>query len=44
MEYIKVKQDCFIVFIPVIKIKHKPFKFKGKNTLIQKRVIKPNYK
>lgn len=44
MEYTKVKQDCFIVFLPVIKIKHKPFKSKGKNTLIQKRVIKPNYK
>lgn len=44
MAQIGVKQDVFIVWLPVVTIKHKPFKVKPESTSKRKEVFKPNYK
>lgn len=44
MEYIKIEQDNFIVWLPVVIIKQKPFKVKKESTLKRNKVFKPSYK
>ena len=41
---IKIEQGCFILWLPVIEIKHKPFKSKNLKSNLNRKVFKPNYK